>query len=189
MNPATRDPPYLFIHTLSEVALKSRPPSWIGEPRKPGMSTIVHSSQSPQFARIKMAAETTVRMNFSGTHQAQVLQANPAQRRSDGLSWRQRTFPTGYNSRQPLFNACRAFIKHTASRQGSEIAAGKRWPQTKIRQQQTKDDKLWIRELCGMWLNYVRCLHTVQRRAEASSALSSDFSSQQNVWYLDIAAE
>ena len=32
-----------------------------------------HSSQSPQLARTKMAAETTVRMNLSGTHQKRLF--------------------------------------------------------------------------------------------------------------------
>ena len=71
----------------ARLALKSWPPSWIGEPRNPGMSTIerprvwdwdelgkggggflppptplpppFRSSQSPQFARTKVAAERT----------------------------------------------------------------------------------------------------------------------------------
>ena len=55
---------------ISEHALNSWLPSWIGEPRKPGMSTSERpkSSQSPQFARTKMAAKTTARMNLSGIH-------------------------------------------------------------------------------------------------------------------------
>ena len=74
---------------FSEHPLNSWPPSWIGKLRKPtierprtwdwgelgkgGRGPGEDSSQFPQFARTKMAAETTVRMNLSGTHQKRLF--------------------------------------------------------------------------------------------------------------------